>query len=201
MLLPTDRRSLYILVWSRPAFVIASDFNVSEQMLITKCIELQIPRPLEGYWRAVAKGAAPAVPSLPPFKDKEIIIHFKQPDLPQTNEVEGEQPLPSGSKPAPKRKPKSSTGSIQGAQLFYATKEILLKSQITELGYYKPSKRKLLDVNVSDSGLSDAEAFLLKLFAAVEKGGLRIRLAEMNESLRRRDIRVSEEGSRCKYPV
>lgn len=54
--------------------------------------------------------------------------------------------------------------------MFSATKEILLKSQITELGYYKRSRRKLLDVNVSDSGLSDAEAFLLKLFAAAEKG-------------------------------
>jgi len=126
---------------------------------------------LEGYWRAVAKGAAPAVPSLPPFKDKEIIISLKQPDVPQTNEVEGVQQLSSGSKPAPKGKPKSPTRSIRRAQLFSATKEVLFKSQITELGYYKRSKRKLIDVNVSDSGLSDAEAFLLKLFAAAEKGG------------------------------
>ncbi|HAU5566857.1 TPA: hypothetical protein JD264_24075 [Serratia fonticola] len=33
------------------------------------------------------------------------------------------------------------------------------------------------------------------MFAAVEKSGLRIRLAEMNESLCRRDIKVSEDGS------
>ncbi|MET3816246.1 hypothetical protein [Pantoea sp. UYEF8] len=196
MLLPTDRHSLHILVWSRPAFVIALDFNVSEQMLIARCVELQIPRPLEGYWRAVAKGAAPAVPVLPPFKHKESINPPKQPDVLPANEEQGEQLLPSGSKPASKGRPKSPSHSTLGAQLFFATREILLKSQITELGYYKPSKRKLLDVNVTDSGLSDAEAFLLKLFAAAEKGGLRIRLAEMNESLRRRDISVSEDGSR-----
>ncbi|WP_275242232.1 hypothetical protein [Pantoea ananatis] len=165
-------------------------------MLIARCVELQIPRPLEGYWRAVAKGAAPAVPVLPPFKHKESINPPKQPDVLPANEEQGEQLLPSGSKPASKGRPKSPSHSTLGAQLFFATREILLKSQITELGYYKPSKRKLLDVNVTDSGLSDAEAFLLKLFAAAEKGGLRIRLAEMNESLRRRDISVSEDGSR-----
>lgn len=80
--------------------------------------------------------------------------------------------------------------------MFFATKAILLKSQITELDYYKPSKRKLLDVNVSDTGLNDAETFLLKLFAAAEKAGLRVRLAAMNKSLRRRNISVSEDDSR-----
>lgn len=189
------RQSLYELVWSKPMKFIAADLKISEFKLIARCVELQIPRPLEGYWRAVAKGAAPPVPSLPPYKDKERNNPPKHPDEPPANVEQGEQPLPSGSKPAPKRKPKSFIGSIQGAQLFSATKEILLNSQITELGYYKPSKRKLLDVNVSDSGLSDAEAFLLKLFATAEKRGLRIRLAEMNESLCRRDISVSEDGS------
>lgn len=198
MQLPGNRQSLYELVWSTPAHEIVLNFNISEQRLIARCVEIQIPRPLEGYWRGVAKGAAPAVPSLPPFEDKENIIPPKMPDvsLAIVTEVEGEQLLPSGSKPASKGRPKSPSRSTLGAQLFSMAKEILLKSQITELGYYKPLKRKLLDVNVTDSGLSDAEAFLLKLFAAAEKGGLRIRLAETNESLRRRDISVSEDGSR-----
>lgn len=195
MQLPGNRQSLYELVWSKPTDEIVINFEISEQTLIARCVELQIPRPLEGYWRAVAKGAAPVVPSLPPFKPKESINHLKQPDLPLANEEQGEQPLLSSSKSVAKGRPKSPTRSIRGAQLFSTTKEILLKSHITELGYYKPSKRKLLDVNVSDSGLSDAEAFLLKLFAAAEKCGLSIRLAEMNESLRRRDISVSEDGS------
>lgn len=107
--------------------------------------------------------------------------------------MQGEQPLSSVSKPAPKGRPKSATRSIHGGQLFFATKEILLKSQITEPGYYKLSKRKLLDVNVSNSGLNDAEAFLLKLFGPAEKDGVRIRLAEMNESSHRSDIMICED--------
>lgn len=196
MQLPNNRLSLYELVWSRPTHEIIVNFKISEQMLITRCIELQIPRPLEGYWRSVAKGTAPPVPSLPPYKGKENLNPPKQPDLQQATEPDGEQLLPSGPKSVPKRRPKSPARSIPGAQLFSATKDILLKSPITQLGYYKPSKRKLFDVNVSDTGLNDAETFLLNLFAAAEKNGLRIRLAEMSESLRRRDITVSEDGSR-----
>ncbi len=86
--------------------------------------------------------------------------------------------------------------SVTGAQLFFAAKEILLKAQVTQLGYYKPTKRKLLDVNVSDTGLNDAEAFLLKFFATAERSGFRVRLAEMRESFHRRDISAFEEGGR-----
>lgn len=196
MELPGNRQSLYELVWSKPAGEIAMTFKISEQTLIARCVELQIPRPLEGYWRAVAKGIAPSIPSLPPYKVKASINPSKSPDVPPATEVQAVQTLPSGSQPAPSGRHKSPTRSISGAQLFSATKEILLKSQITELGYFKPTKRKLMDVNVSDTGLSDAEAFLLKFLAAAEKNGFRVRLAEMGEGLRRRDITVSEDGRR-----
>jgi len=195
-LVSVNTELLHNRVWSKPLKELAAELMSTEHILIARCIELQVPRPMQGYWRAVAKGTAPPVPSLPAYKEKESISPLKEPDVPSTNEVEGEQPLTSGSKPASKGRPKSPSRSTLGAQLFSTAKEILLKSQITELGYYKPLKRKLLDVNVTDSGLSDAEAFLLKLFTAAEKGGLRIRLVEMNESLRRRDISVSEDGSR-----
>jgi len=196
LLICVNRKVLYNRVWSKPLGELAAELKSTEQILIAKCIELQVPRPMLGYWRAVAKGIAPPVPSLPPYKDKVSINPPKQPDVQRTTEPEGEQALHSGPKSVPQGRPKSPIRSIQGAQLFSATKEILLKSPITQLGYYKPSKRKLLDMNVSDTGMSEAEAFLLKLFVAAEKAGLRIRLADMNESLRRRDITVSEDGSR-----
>lgn len=196
MQLPGNRQSLYELVWSKPTDEIVISFKISKQTLIAKCVELQIPRPLEGYWRAVEKGAAPPVPSLPPYKLKESIhAHTHSHELLNAG-VESEQPLPTGLKSSRKARPKSPSRSMLGAQLFLATKAILLKSPITQLGYHKPSKRKLLDVNVTNTGMSGAEAFLLKLFAAVEKNGFLVRLAEMNESLRRRDIAVSEDGSR-----
>ena len=70
----SDRNFLNQLVWTKPIEDLALEHNVSKPMLIAKCVELQIPRPLEGYWRAVAKGAALSVSSLPPFKDRESLI-------------------------------------------------------------------------------------------------------------------------------
>lgn len=105
-----------------------------------------------------------------------------------------EKPSRSSKKAKSGGRQKSPSHSVTGAQLFFATKEILLKSSVTELGYYKPTKRKLLDVNVSDTCLNDAEAFLLKFFAAAEKNGFLVRLAGMSERLHRRDIIASEPG-------
>ncbi|MEN4686348.1 hypothetical protein [Pantoea agglomerans] len=82
--------------------------------------------------------------------------------------------------------------------LFFASKEILLKSSVTELGYYKLIKRKLLDVNISDTGLNIAEAFMLKFFAAAERRGFLVRLAERGDCFRRRDITFAEHGT-CNY--
>ncbi|WBV22599.1 hypothetical protein [Pantoea piersonii] len=107
-----------------------------------------------------------------------------------------EKPSRSSKKAKSGGRQKSPSHSVTGAQLFFATKEILLKSSVTELGYYKPTKRKLLDVNVSDTCLNDAEAFLLKFFAAAEKNGFLVRLAGMSERLHRRDIIASEPGGR-----
>lgn len=191
-----DRQSLYLLVWAKPLDILAADLRISEQELIARCIELKIPRPMAGYWRAVAKGNAPPIPPLHPLETNDSFTIFSQTGLSQPPSIVRDNPLHSSKKAKHGDKQKSPSHSITGAQLFFASKEILLKAQVTQLGYFKPTKRKLMDMNVSDTGLSDAEAFLLKFLAAVEKNGFRVRLAEMGEGLRRRDIIVSENGSR-----
>jgi len=198
MSLPSDRQFLYELVWSKPAKFIAADLKMSESHLIARCIELQIPRPLDGYWLAVAKGNPPAIPPLPPLKshirDSIDVQEEVTPQLPVVNQQQA-----SGSyKPAQKRRSKSSSQPALGAKLFFASKEILLKSSVTELGFFKPTKRKLLDMNTSDTGLSIAEAFMLKFFAAAEKSGFLVRLAERGDCFRRRDITFAEHGT-CNY--
>ena len=191
-----DRKSLYQLIWSKPVNEAASELSITEQALIARCIELRIPRPMAGYWRAVARDNAPSIPPLPPLKANESISSFSQVGLSQPPSVVKDKPSRSSNNAKPDARRKTPSHSVTGAQLFFAAKEILLKAQVTQLGYYKPTKRKLLDVNVSDTGLSDAEAFLLKFFAAAEKSGFRVRLAEMSESFRRRDISACEEGGR-----
>lgn len=158
----------------------------------------QAPKLLDGYWRAIAKGNSPAILSLPPLKahicDSIEVQEEATPLLPVVNKQ-----LASGSyKPALKRRAKSSSHPAQGTKLFFASKEILLRSSVTELGYYKSTKRKLLDMNTSDTGLNIAEAFMLKFFAAAESRGFRVRLVERGDCFRRRDITFAEHGT-CNY--
>ncbi|MBO0636413.1 hypothetical protein [Pantoea agglomerans] len=198
MQLPGNRQSLHELVWSKPTQLIAADLKMSESHLIARCIELQIPRPLHGYWHAVAKGNPPAIPPLPPLKAHiRDSIDFQE-EVTLQLPIVNEQPASGSYKPALKRRAKSSSHPAQGAKLFFASKEILLKSSVTELGFYKPTKRKLLDVNTSDTGLNIAEAFMLKFFAAAESRGFMVRLAERGDCFRRRDITFAEYGT-CNY--
>lgn len=198
MQLPGNRQSLHELVWSKPTQLIAADLKMSESHLIARCIELQIPRPLHGYWHAVAKGNPPAIPPLPPLKAHiRDSIDFQE-EVTLQLPIVNEQPASGSYKPALKRRAKSSSHPAQGAKLFFASKEILLKSSVTELGFYKPTKRKLLDVNTSDTGLNIAEAFMLKFFAAAESRRFMVRLAERGDCFRRRDITFAEYGT-CNY--
>lgn len=67
-LVVVTRELLHSHVWSKPLKDLAAEFMLTEQILIAKCIELQVPRPMQGYWSAVAKGNPPAIPPLPPLK-------------------------------------------------------------------------------------------------------------------------------------
>lgn len=197
-LVVVTRELLHSHVWSKPLKDLAAEFMLTEQILIAKCIELQVPRPMQGYWSAVAKGNPPAIPPLPPLKAYIRDSIDGQEDVTPQLHVVNKQ-LASGSyKPALKRRAKSSSHPAQGTKLFFASKEILLKSTVTELGYYKPTKRKLLDMNTSDTGLNIAETFMLKFFAAAERRGFLVRLSERGDCFRRRDITFAEQGT-CNY--
>jgi len=153
---------------------------------------------MAGYWRGVVKGNPPATPPLPRLK-----AHIRdgidvQEEVTLQLPVVNEQPAFGSYKPALKRRAKSSPHPAQGAKLFFASKEILLKSSVTELGYYKLTKRKLLDMNTSDTGLNIAEAFMLKFCAAAESRGFMVRLAERGDCLGRGDIIIAEHGI-CNY--
>ncbi|EBW5403525.1 hypothetical protein DPT81_21075 [Salmonella enterica subsp. enterica serovar Southampton] len=193
--LPDDREELYHLVWREPAERIASLYSISKEQLTKRCAELRIPRPLAGYWKALAKGTAPAVPALPDLKKGKIV---KSPR--KTCQVVP-PPVKVSSKvavPAP-RKRSSAVGS--GYALINDLKTYLPGSSVTRDGYYKPTKKKLLDLNVSETGFNSAIDFLSRFFAALGKQGYWVRLAESREGLHCQDIDTKEEpkggGFRC----
>lgn len=185
--LPQDREVLYHLVWREPAERIASLYNISIEGLVKRCAELQIPRPLAGYWKALAKGTAPAVPALPALKKGKMVKIPKEASVtaPLTTAVLPKPLLPTT------RKQATITGN--GYALINDLKTYLPKSSMTEDGYYKPAKKKLLDLNVSDTGFDSAIDFLSRFFDALGKQGYRVTLDVPGESLHRAEIDIKED--------
>lgn len=185
--LPDDREELYRLVWCEPAERIASLYNISKEQLTKRCAELRIPRPLAGYWNALAKGTAPAVPALPDLNSGKV----------EKSPRKTSQAIPPPTKisskvaaPAPRKRARTA-GS--GYSLIDDLKTYLPVSSVTKDGYYKPTKKKLLDLNVSETGFNSAIDFLSRFFAALGKQGYWVRLAEGNEGFHCQGIDIKED--------
>ncbi|MDM3018542.1 MULTISPECIES: hypothetical protein [Enterobacteriaceae] len=185
--LPDDREELYHLVWREPAERITSLYSISKEQLTKRCAELLIPRPLAGYWKALAKGTAPAVPALPDLKSGKV----------EKSPRKTSQAIPPPTKisskvvtPAPRKRVRTE-GS--GYALIDDLKTYLPVSSVTKDGYYKPTKKKLLDLNVSETAFNSAIDFLSRFFAALGKQGYWVRLAEGNEGLHCQGIDIKED--------
>ncbi|EJH2659904.1 hypothetical protein NDG35_003118 [Salmonella enterica] len=193
--LPQDRETLYHLVWREPAERIAAQYGISTTLLAKRCTEMRIPRPLAGYWKALAKGAAPAVPALPDLKKGKVDKASSKVRLavPSPTKVPSKVAVP-----APRKR---SRRAGSGYALIDNLKTYLPVSSVTKDGYYKPTKKKLLDLNVSETGFDSAIDFLSRFFAELGKQGYWVRLAEGNEGLHRQGIDIKEDpkegGFRC----
>ncbi|ECA7919355.1 hypothetical protein EQG29_16815 [Salmonella enterica subsp. enterica serovar Chichester] len=193
--LPDDREELYHLVWREPAERITFLYNISKERLTKRCAELRIPRPLAGYWKALAKGTAPAVPALPDLMSDKVEKAPRKTSqvVPPPTNVSSKVAIP-----APRKRVRA-VGS--GYEMINDLKTYLPGSSVTRDGYYKPTKKKLLDLNVSETGFNSAIDFLSRFFAALGKQGYWVRLAESGEGLHCQDIDINEDpkggGFRC----
>ncbi|MCX8982792.1 hypothetical protein [Citrobacter portucalensis] len=185
--LPGDREVLYRLVWREPAERIAILYGISTEYLAKRCSELRIPRPLAGYWKARAAGTAPAIPILPELgKRKGSKIQKKTRSAVSSSTPSLSQPV------SPKlRKQPLITGNCYG--LINDLKTYLPGSTVTRDGYYKPTKKKLLDLNVSDTGFDSAIDFLSRFFDALGKQGYRVTLDVPGERFHRAEIDIKED--------
>ncbi|HHR5552477.1 hypothetical protein [Klebsiella aerogenes] len=185
--LPDDREELYHLVWREPAEKISSLYSISKEQLTKRCAELRIPRPLAGYWKALAKGTAPAVPALPDLKSGKVVKSPRKTSqaIPLPTKISSKVVAPAS------RKRARTAGSCYA--LIDDLKTYLPVSSVTKDGYYKPTKKKLLDLNVSETGFNSAIDFLSRFFAALGKQGYWVRLAEGNEGLHCQGIDIKED--------
>ena len=190
---PQDRETLYQLVWREPMERITALYGISADLLAKRCSEMRVPRPLAGYWKAMAKGGAPAIPELPVLKKDRMVKVSK-------NRNQAMLPVADGipkSAASSTRKQVSVTGN--GYKLIEDLKRYLPVSSVTEDGYYKPSKKKLLDLNVSDTGFDSAVEFLSRFFVALGNKGYRVTLDLAEGRLHRADIDIKEDPKEGSY--
>ncbi|WP_176211259.1 hypothetical protein [Klebsiella pneumoniae] len=124
--LPQDRETLYHLVWREPAERIAARYGISTELLAKRCSEMRIPRPLAGYWKALAKGAAPAIPALPALK-KGMMVKVRENGNPSVK-----SPVTTASKPASSVTRKQAPVTGNGYGLINDLKTYLPASPVTE---------------------------------------------------------------------
>lgn len=186
---PLDRETLYKLVWSEPMLKVAARYDVSSSYLARICTRMHVPRPERGYWAKLAVGRSPKQPPLPePEPGDELAWTREGEEAP----VKRLTPRPPTRKRKNKAKPKLiRTGlhpHIVGAMDLFAAGRTSYSSE-----YLKPSKRLLVDLAVTKSGLNKALDFANQLFWAFEESGFNVVFAPTHERFCRAEVDIHEK--------
>lgn len=193
---PVSRDALYAEIWSEPMTTVAARYGVSSSFLARVCDGLTIPRPPRGYWakRAVGKRVAqPALPSVRPGDPRE----WKRGD--------GLRGAPRALPVAPARRSarRASSGVTPSTphSLVADVREHFVGSRPAESGHLRPSKRRLVDLYVSERTLDRALAFAAALFGELESRGYHVTLVPRDQHLGRPalDERPQQGKSRDRY--
>lgn len=181
---PLTREALYELVWSEPMLKVAARFNVSSSYMARICTLLNVPRPKRGYWAKLAVGKAPPKPLLPDARAGDELVWSRSGEY-----IHVDKPLPRPPSTPPRRRTKMSSTRpgqhhlIKGAKEHFEAGRLSFDSQ-----YLKPTKKLLVDLVVSRTGLEKAMSFANELFLALEDKGYHVVIAPHSEHLHRVDV-------------
>ncbi|WP_051320579.1 hypothetical protein [Cupriavidus sp. amp6] len=183
-----SRESLYELVWSEPMLKVAAGFGVSSSYMARVCTLLNVPRPERGYWAKLAAGKSVKKPSLPDARPGDELVWSRG-----DGHQEVTRPLPKPPSSTPRRRVIPSKPKLAEHPLLAGAKAIFEGGRIGHgAGYLKPTKKLLVDVVVTKTGLDKGISFANKLFLALEEDGHRVVIAPHSERLTRKDFDVRE---------
>ena len=186
---PLDRETLYKLVWSEPMLKVAARYDVSSSYLARICTRMNVPRPERGYWAKLAVGRAPKQPPLPEPEPGDELAWTREGEEAQVKRL---APRP----PTRKRKNKAKPKLIRsGLHPHIGSAKDLFAAGRTSYGseYLKPSKRLLVDLAVTKSGLDRALDFANRLFWALEESGFNVVFAPTHERFCRTEVDIHEK--------
>jgi hypothetical protein len=150
---------------------------------------MNVPRPERGYWAKLAVGRAPKKPPLPePEPGDELAWTREGEEAP----VKRLTPRPPTRKRKNKAKPKLIRSGLHphivGAKDLFAASRTSYSSE-----YLKPSKRLLVDLAVTKSGLDRALDFANQLFWTLEESGFNVVFAPTHERFCRAEVDIHEK--------
>jgi hypothetical protein len=188
------REKLYEEVWAEPMTKVAARYNVSSSFLARVCKRLNVPRPERGYWAQLAVGKASPKPDLPEARPGDELEWSRDSEprrvpraLPKPPEVAAQ------SARDPRRIRPARHGLLVGAH------EHFQAARVSDSGYLRPTKRRLVDVFATKATLDRALDLANALFLALEDRGHRVTFAPLDQHLQRPVVDERSEGGRERY--
>jgi len=178
---PLTREALYTLVWSEPMLKVSVRYGVSSSYMARICTLLNVPRPERGYWAKLAVSKAPPIPPLPDAQPSDELVWSRDGQHSQAARLLPRPPSRTIRKRPELAAPQSSQHPLTvGARAHFETGRLSYQA-----GYLKPSKKKLVDLVISETGLDKALSFATKLFLSLEDKGYRVVFAPNGEQFYR----------------
>lgn len=186
------RETLYRLVWSEPMLKVAAQVGVSSSYMARVCALLNVPRPGRGYWAKLAAGKKTLKPALPDPRPGDGLLWSRD-----ASQSIAYRPLTVPPADTPKRRARPVEPRPTYHPLIAGAKPLFEAGRFSySVGYLKPSKRLLVDLAVTKSGLDKALSFANQIFLALEKRGHRVVIAPSSEHFRRAEFDEHEVPQR-----
>lgn len=181
---PVSRDALYEMVWSEPMLRVAARFDMSSSYMARVCTLLNVPRPERGYWAKLAVGKAPKQPPLPEPRPGDPLEWTRDGTLPKRA-----RSLPRPPDKRPRRKRTVRRQLPEQHPLLSGAKPLFEAGRLSWHGkYLKPTKKLLVDLAVTHTGLDKAIAFANEFFLALEARDHRVVIAPSSEQCHRAEV-------------
>src|SRR5260221_2594170 len=138
------REQLYETVWAEPMTVGATRFDVSANYLRPGMPPLNVPNPPRGYWARWKVGKKPKRPSLPDPRSGEVLEWTKGDSVPRVA-----RPPQDEADRANRGKKIAASERPARHPLVTAVREFFEAGRLSDVGYFRPRKRNLVDLFVS----------------------------------------------------
>jgi len=188
------REKLFEEVWAEPMTIVATRYGVSSSFLARVCERLNVPRPARGYWARLEVGKASPRPALSEARPGDE-LEWSRGGEPRRVPRELPTPPEDGAR-APRRAPRPH--DVQH-DLLAGAREHFDGAKVSDSGYLRPLKKRLVDVFVTKGTLERALDTLNALFFALEDHGHRVTFAPQDQHLRRPDVDERSKVGRDRY--